>query len=71
MRIYTVTCDGMPAAMVRADNADEAIDIARDLGLEAGLRGSFVAREPSDAEMVSWFALRCDHLLPESAPFAA
>jgi hypothetical protein len=71
MRIYTVTCDGMPTAVVRADHADEAIDIARELGQGAGLRGSFATREPNDAEMVSWLAQRCDHLLSESAPFAA
>jgi hypothetical protein len=71
MRIYTVTCDGAPAAVVRADDPSEAIDIARDLGRDAGLRGSFSAREPNDAEMVSWLAQRDDHLLPEWAPFAA
>jgi len=71
MRIYTVTCNGTPAAVVRADDALEAIDIARDLGADADLRGIFAAREPNDGEMVSWLAQRCDHLLPESAPLAA
>ena len=71
MRIYTVTCNGAPAAVVRADDASEAIDIARELGRDSGLRGSFTVREPNDAEMVSWLAQRCDHLLPESAPLAA
>jgi hypothetical protein len=71
MRIYTVTCDGTPAAVVRADDRSEAIDIARELGREVGLLGPFAAREPEDAEMVSWLARRCDHLLPESVPLAA
>ena len=71
MRIYTVTCNGAPAAVVRADDASEAIDIARELGRDFGLHGPFAAREPNDAEMVSWLAERYDHLLPESAPFAA
>jgi hypothetical protein len=71
MRIYTVTCDGAPAAVVRADDTAEAIDIARELGRDAGLHGYFAAREPNDAEMVSWLALRYDHLLSESAPLAA
>jgi hypothetical protein len=71
MRIYTVTCNGTPTAVVRADDVSEAVDIARELAREAGLRGVFAAREPDDAEMVSWLAQRCDHLLPESAPLAA
>jgi hypothetical protein len=71
MRIYTVICDGAPAAVVRADDASEAIDIARELGRDAGLRGTFAVREPNDAEMVSWLAQRDDHLLSESVPFAA
>jgi hypothetical protein len=71
MRIYTVTCDDAPAAVVRADDVSEAIDIARELARDAGLHGSFGVREPNDAEMVSWLAQRCDHLLSESAPFAA
>jgi len=67
MRIYTVTCNGTPTAVVRADDPSEAMDIARELGQDVGLRGSFAAREPNDAEMVSWLAQRCDHLLPEAA----
>ncbi len=71
MRIYTVTCDGAPTAVVRADDISEAVDIGRELALDAGLHGSFAAREPEDAEMVSWLARRYDHLLQEAIPYAA
>ncbi len=37
MRIYTVTCNGMPAAVVRADNPSDAVDIAQALGGRDGL----------------------------------
>ena len=33
MRIYTVTCDGQPAAVVRAEDPAEAVAIARELNL--------------------------------------
>jgi hypothetical protein len=69
MRIYTVTCDGTAAAVVRAENPGDAIDTARALA-GASLRGHFAAREPNDAEMVSWLARREDHLLPEAAALA-
>ena len=76
MRIYTVTCDSRPAAMVRAADKSEAIAIALDLaearnllGLVAGPR-RFAAREPSDAEMVEWFRHHIDHLILEE-PIAA
>lgn len=70
MRIFTVTCDGRPAAVVRAESPSEAIDVARELG-EGWLRGPLAAREPDDAEMVSWLEHRSDHLLAAFAPFAA
>jgi hypothetical protein len=76
MRIFTVTCDSRPAAMVRAADKSEAIAIALDLaeqrnllGLVAGPR-RFVAREPSDAEMVEWFRHHIDRLILEE-PIAA
>ena len=76
MRIYTVTCDGRAAAMVRATDKSEAIAIALDLaeqrnllGLVAGPR-RFLAREPSDAERVEWFRHHVDHLILEE-PIAA
>jgi hypothetical protein len=65
MRIYTVICDGRPAAVVRADDTSDAIDIARQMVGELGLRGNLDAREPRDAEMVSWLEHRTDHLLTE------
>jgi hypothetical protein len=71
MRIYTVTCNGKPAAVVRAENPSDAIDIARELGLAQDVRGHLAAREPDDAEMVSWLAHREDHLLPEAESYAA
>jgi hypothetical protein len=71
MRIFTVTCDGRAAAMVRATDKNEAIAIALDLaeqrnllGLVAGPR-RFLARDPSDAEMVEWFRHHIDHLILE------
>ena len=67
MRIYTVTCDGQPAAVVRAEDPAEAVAIARELMEDARPRGVFAAREPNDAEMVSWLEHRTEHLLPEAA----
>jgi len=76
MRIYTVTCDGRPAAMVRATDKVQAIAAALDLaeqrnllGLVAGPR-RFAAREPLDAEIVEWFRHHNDHLILEE-PIAA
>jgi hypothetical protein len=76
MRIFTVTCDGRAAAMVRASAKSEAIAITLDLaeqrnllGLVAGPR-RFEAREPADAEMVEWFRHHIDHLILEE-PIAA
>jgi hypothetical protein len=76
MRIYTVTCDGRPAAMVRAAAKSEAIAAALDLaeqrnllGLIAGPR-RFEAREPADIEMVEWFRRHIDHFILEE-PVAA
>lgn len=71
MRIFTVTCDGKPAAVVRADDPAEAVGIARELSLPIGLRGRLDAREPDDGEMVSWLAHRSDHLLPDVALLSA
>ena len=69
MRIFTVTCDGRPAAVVRATNRAEAIAVALDLaeqrnllGLVAGPR-RFDARDPQDAEMVEWLQHHTDHLI--------
>ena len=70
MRIYTVTCNGKPAAVVRAENPSDAIGIARELGISEGVRGYLAAREPNDGEMVSWLAHREAHLLPAAETFA-
>jgi len=76
MRIFTVTCDGRPAAMVRAAAKNEAIAITLDLaeqrnllGLVAGPR-RFEARAPADAEMAHWFRHEIDRLILEE-PIAA
>jgi len=66
MRIYTVTCDGKPAAVVRAENPSDAVDLARELGAAHSVRGLVAAREPNDSEMVSWLEHREDHLLAEA-----
>jgi len=71
MRIYTVTCDGAPAAVVRADNPADAIDTARELAAPIVLRGHLDAREPNDSEMVSWLEHREDHVLASFASVAA
>ena len=70
MRIYTVTCNGRPAAVVRAEDPSEAVDVAREIGEVVGLRGGLAAREPNDGEMVSWLEHRSDHILPTFAPLA-
>lgn len=70
MRIYTVTCNATPAAVVRAENPAEAVVTARELGLSDGVRGHLAAREPNDAEMVSWLEHREDHLLPAAETLA-
>lgn len=70
MQIYTVTCDGNAAAVVRADSPSDAIGIARDLAEPVALRGAMAVREPNDSEMVSWLEHRSNHLLPTFAPLA-
>ena len=71
MRIYTVTCDGAPAAVVRAENPSDAIETARELAAPVVLRGYLSVREPDDSEMVSWLEHRDDHVLPDFARVAA
>jgi hypothetical protein len=76
MRIFTVTCDGRPAAMVRATDKGEAIATTLDLAERRNLLGfvagprRFEAREPADAEMVEWFRHHFDHLILQE-PIAA
>ena len=75
MRIFTVTCDGRPAAIVRAANEADAIELTLDLArthdlLRTGPRRRLAAREPNDAEMVEWIRHRADQLLLDT-PAAA
>lgn len=70
MRIYTVTCNGRPAAVIRAETPSDAIGIACELGDFVALHGLFAAREPNDGEMVSWLEHRENHLLSDAAPIA-
>lgn len=70
MRIYTVTCNGKPAAVIRAENPSDAIGTARELGVSTGVRDYLAAREPNDSEMVSWLEHREDHLLPAAETLA-
>jgi hypothetical protein len=69
MRLFTVTCDGRPAAVVRAADKREAIAITLDLaeqrnllGLVAGPR-RFEAREPADAERAEWVRHPIEHVI--------
>jgi hypothetical protein len=69
MRIFTVTLDDRPVAVVRARDRADAVETARDLAprrLDAADE-RFDAREPDDAEMVGWLERRDDYLLLETA----
>ena len=64
MRIYTVTKENRPLAVVRASDPADAIDTA--LALTAlDHRDGLEAREPNDAEMVGWLERRDDYVLTE------
>jgi hypothetical protein len=74
--IFTVTCDGRPAAMVRAADKHAAIAVVLDfaeqrnlLGLVGGPR-QFLAREPNEGEMAEWSRHHVDQLIFEE-PIAA
>lgn len=60
MRIFTVTCDGRPAAMIAAADRAEAIALTLDLAEARNLLGvmaaprRFEARDPTEAEMAEW-----------------
>lgn len=69
MQIFTVTHRDRPLAVVRAPDAEEAIEIAREMAHEAALvlpEEGLETREPDDAEMVGWLARRDDYLLSET-----
>ncbi len=68
MRIFTVTYANKPIAVVRARNATDAIDTARDLvdprlARRLDQEDLFDTREPDDAEMVRWLETREDIVL--------
>ena len=64
MRIYTVTKENRPLAVVRASDPADAIDTA--LALTAlGSSDRLEVREPNDAEMVGWLERRDDYVLTE------
>jgi hypothetical protein len=64
MRIYTVTKENRPLAVVRASDPADAIDTA--LALTAlDYSDGLEAREPNDAEMVGWLERRDDYVLTE------
>jgi hypothetical protein len=76
MRIFTVTYDGLAAAVVRAADDEDAVAVACELAAERGcyaiIRAQRVeVREPDDAEMVSWLEHRGDHLLGEAMAAAS
>jgi hypothetical protein len=76
MRIYTVTCDGRPAALVRAAAKSHAIAITLDLAEQRNLLGvvagprRFEAREAGDAELARWPHHETDQLIHDE-PIAA
>jgi hypothetical protein len=69
MRIFTVTLDERPVAVVRARDVADAIETARELAPRrlGAANEHFDAREPDDAEMVGWLERRDDYLLLETA----
>jgi hypothetical protein len=64
MRIYTVTKENRPLAVVRASDPADAIDTALALTALDHSDGLEV-REPNDAEMVGWLERRDDYVLTE------
>jgi hypothetical protein len=68
MRIYTIAQGDQALAVVRASDADEAIEIARSMIPKDVVRTALEAREPNDAEMVGWLERRADFVTePASA----
>jgi len=64
MRIYTVTKENRPLAVVRASDPADAIDTAFALAA-LDRREGLEVREPNDAEMVGWLERRDDYVLTE------
>ena len=68
MRIYTVTKEDRPLAVVRASDPAEAIDTALDIIPGETGKNQLAVREPNDAEMVGWLERREDYAMePASA----
>lgn len=68
MRIYTVTKEDRPLAVVRASDPAEAIDTALDIIPSETGKNQLAVREPNDAEMVGWLERREDYAMdPASA----
>ena len=69
MRIFTVTCDGRPAAVVRATDRIDAVALTLDLAQTRNLLGvagaprRFEARQPTETEMAEWCARGIEHLI--------
>jgi len=74
--VFTITCDGRPAAVVRASDKAEAIAIALDLAEERNLLGvmaaprRFEARQPTEAELAEWRRQNADQIILDR-PLAA
>jgi hypothetical protein len=70
MRIYTVTKEDRPLAVVRAATSDEAIAAALLIVAEAIPAEALEVRDPNDAEMVGWIERRADYALAEQSAAA-
>ncbi len=77
MRIFTVTCDSRPAALVRASTPRDAITIALELAEERNILGvlaaprRFETRMPTESEMAEWRRHQDTDRLILDRPFAA
>jgi hypothetical protein len=75
MRVFTVTCNSHPLAVVRAGDSAEAIDLAvmmiqpRTVSRPLPAHVRFDAREPSDSEMVVWLEKSGDYLLNDAPDY--
>ncbi len=76
MRIFLVTCDGRPAAVVRARDAGEAVALTLDLAQARNLLGvvaaprRFAARPATELETAEWHRHQTECLILDT-PVAA
>lgn len=69
MSVFTVTCDGRPAAVVSASDRINAIACALDLAEERNLLGvmaaprRFEARTPTESELAKWRSENAEHVI--------